>query len=176
MKTRMGTRSADGVFRERFPREKVDEIRVGLDGGILPDNPPGSLSFVCLEEEYEGGMLYGCLEEISAEGGSESRGGNRRNRRGADPGGGWRTGFLNGISVKPACQKLLLLDAGGVPIQPGDWKAGEAVRPGLVFNGTGSRRRSGKKFLEDRRCPAPGSQWSLVPVLLHRRRLCRRQF
>ena len=119
-------------LQRTVPQRKGDEIRVGLDGGILPDNPPGSLSFVCLEEEYEGGMLYGCLEEISAEAvlkaAEEIEGTEEERIR-------WwlENGFLNGISVKPACQKLLLLDAGGVPIQPGDWKAGEAVRPGLVL-------------------------------------------
>ena len=119
-------------LQRTVPQRKGDEIRVGLDGGILPDNQPGSLSFVCLEEEYEGGMLYGCLEEISAEAvlkaAEEIEGTEEERIR-------WwlENGFLNGISVKPACQKLLLLDAGGVPIQPGDWKAGKAVRPGLVL-------------------------------------------
>ena len=42
-------------LQRTVPQRKGDEIRVGLDGGILPDNQPGSLSFVCLEEEYEGG-------------------------------------------------------------------------------------------------------------------------
>ena len=114
-------------LQRTVPQRKGDEIRVGLDSGILPDNQPGSLSFVCLEEEYEGGMLYGCLEEISAEAvlkAAEEIEGTKEERI------RWwlENGFLNGISVKPACQKLLLLDAGGVPIQPGAWKAGEAVR------------------------------------------------
>lgn len=90
------------------------------------------LPFVCVDEDYGGGMLYaldGTLPKAIATESASERFGTLKERL------CWwlRTDFGNGISAYRACLGTELLDALGLPIPEEEWKEDMELRPGLIL-------------------------------------------
>ncbi|MCI8453483.1 MAG: hypothetical protein HFE84_02530 [Lachnospiraceae bacterium] len=113
----------------RFDSQKRgDRISVLYRFGTSEERLP----FVCVEEDYKGGMLYaleGVIPKaVAAESASERFGTLKERLR-------WwlRADFANGISAYRACLGTELLDALGLPIPEEEWKEGMELRPGLIL-------------------------------------------
>lgn len=91
---------------------------------VLYENPEGSmgLDFVCVEENFRGGMLYMCREPLEIAGPEE-------NIR-------WwlRMNFENYISVRSACRDVFIADREGKLIEEGEWKEGQEVWPAILLD------------------------------------------
>lgn len=128
--------------QKRFlEQKKGDRLEVGYEG----KTGDRVFSFICLEENFHGGMLYGCenscsLEEILGE--TKEIDGSEEDRI------RWwlQNDFLNGLSVRSACLEILLLDEEGRPVGAGSWIPGQAIWPGIVLTLPETREQAEERF------------------------------
>lgn len=128
--------------QKRFlEQKKGDRLEVGYEG----KTGGRTFSFICLEENFHGGMLYGCenscsleaiLEETKEIDGAEE-----------DRVRWWlQNDLLNGLSVRSACLEILLLDAEGSPVEMGDWTQGQEICLGIVLSLPETQEQAEERF------------------------------
>lgn len=127
---------------QRFLAQNTgDRILISYDSGAECQ----SMEFLCVEENYGGGMLYESVETIPVaiilERAQEIEGSEEEKVR-------WwlKTDFYNGISVKGACLDVVLLDTGGNPVAEGEWTGEKGIRPGLVLSTPVTEEKAEKSF------------------------------